>query len=115
MASEKVRFFKSQSRLSEEAKILALTYNAFFVFVGASSVLFTLFTFFGGIIGFIIAVLLIIGIYIFLFIVQNKLGTKELWKRINRFYNPIDYIKVSTSMRRFLKLKREEALMEEEK
>ncbi|WP_424652198.1 hypothetical protein [Capnocytophaga gingivalis] len=112
MASEKVRYFRSRSRLWEDAKLGGLTYNAFFIFVGAAVLIFTPSVLIGGAIGGAIGALIVAFIYAFLFFIQNKLGTRELWKRINYFYNPIDYIKVSTNMRRFLKAKKEESLKE---
>ena len=114
MASEKVRYFRSRSRLWEEAKILGLTYNAFFILIGASTIIFVPAILIGGIIGGAIGVTIVAFIYAFLLFIQNKLGTKELWKRVNYFYNPINYIKVSTSMKRFLKAKKEETLKEKE-
>lgn len=114
MASEKVRYFRSRSRLWEEAKILGLTYNAFFILIAVSTIIFVPSILIGGIIGGVIGALIVAFVYAFLFFLQNKLGTRELWKRVNYFYNPIDYIKVSTSMKRFLKAKKEENLKETE-
>mgnify|MGYP001792466289 CR=1 FL=1 len=102
---EKVREYNIPKKLKFEAKILGLNYNTFFFFVTFTAI--ALVT--GSskkLIGFIIAILLTSVMYIVLFFIQTKLGTKELWKKINDYNNPIHYLQIKKSFQRSLTFKK---------
>lgn len=96
---ERSKGYFIKKRINRPAKIVGLYYNTFFVFVLSAAVIFMIASL-QGFIGLTIGVCMIIGIYFVLFYVQTKLGPKELKKMLNDYNRPIDYIKITKSIKR---------------
>ena len=96
---EKSKGYFIKKRINRPAKIVGLYYNTFFIFILSSAIIFMIASL-QGFIGLILGVTIIIGMYFILFYIQTKLGPKELKKMINDYNRPIDYIKITKSIKR---------------
>lgn len=96
---EKSKGYFIKKRINRPAKIVGLYYNTFFIFILSSAIIFMIASL-QGFTGLVVGVFLIIAIYFVLYYIQTKLGPKELKKMINDYNRPIDYIKITKSIKR---------------
>lgn len=99
MNTSKPKSYRVVKKIDQEAKIIGLNFNTFFIFLFVTFITIMASANMGAV-AFGVGLIIIVAIYFILYYIEGKLGPKRVSKLINNYYNPINHIKITKSIKR---------------